>query len=167
MGCDIHCMIEHRDADGERWYSFAYNMFNPGRDYRMFALMANVRNSYDKITPLYETKGVPDDMSCSTKNEMSLFITDSNTDKDGYCSKENAERWVYRGWSSWVNENRVTHPDWHSFSWLSKEEYEKVIYEYGIVANYQLDASYYVIFAMLNEYEKRGRIARLVFWFDN
>jgi len=51
MGCDIHLYIEYKskktefDGYDSGWQSFGKSI-NPGRNYAMFGLMANVRNCY-------------------------------------------------------------------------------------------------------------------------
>ena len=57
MGCDIHAIIEKKDK-----YGFWTNAGDPeiGRDYEMYSVLANVRNS-DNIPFISEAKGIPDD----------------------------------------------------------------------------------------------------------
>jgi hypothetical protein len=51
MGCDIHCIIEYSDFTygdhakfaGEPYWSAMGSDFNPGRDYTMFGILADVR----------------------------------------------------------------------------------------------------------------------------
>lgn len=59
MGCDIHAVIERRQAtygDRHEWL----NSGDPdiGRNYEMFAVLAGVRN-YDGIAPITEPRGLP------------------------------------------------------------------------------------------------------------
>lgn len=80
MGCDIHLYVEERLNDG-KWGCVDYFKTNPfysddplnekeykhipiydGRDYALFATLANVRN-YGDITPISEPRGLPDDVS--------------------------------------------------------------------------------------------------------
>jgi hypothetical protein len=61
MGCDIHSRAE-RKVDGK------WEIINPGyepfgwRDYRVFAFLAGVRNTFD-IPPLSPPRGLPDDIA--------------------------------------------------------------------------------------------------------
>jgi hypothetical protein len=74
MGCDIHIYVERKiegkwvsadhwatDPDG---YTDAVNPIYDGRNYRLFAILANVRNySRAWYNPISEPKGLPDDVS--------------------------------------------------------------------------------------------------------
>ena len=62
MGCDIHAHIEVKIA-GEWHY---YSPVELQRSYITFAKMANVRN-YDKIEPIVEPKGLPNDIAFMTR----------------------------------------------------------------------------------------------------
>lgn len=73
MGCDIHLYVETREGDvwvcadnlvnryGEDWLS-ADDPFYHTRNYGMFAILADVRNSWG-INPIADQRGVPDDLS--------------------------------------------------------------------------------------------------------
>jgi hypothetical protein len=58
MGCDIHGMMEAKNTDG-----YYVNRGDPeiGRNYEMFAVLANVRNSYD-LHPIDVPRGKPGNM---------------------------------------------------------------------------------------------------------
>lgn len=58
MGCDIHLYVEIKI--GGQWY--VYNHPHVPRNYELFAIMAGVRN-YDKILPIAEPRGIPEDVS--------------------------------------------------------------------------------------------------------
>lgn len=109
MGCDIHSAIEFRtkagkwevyggvsrgvDPDGYSWIRPLEE--GPGRNYDLFAVLADVRNgrgfaghyTCDRITPIASPRGLPSDVSEDFKS-----ISD---------------HWV---------------PDGHSHSWVSLEE---------------------------------------------
>ena len=61
MGCDIHAMIEKKEKDYDWWI----NAGDPeiGRDYLIFAVLANVRN-YDNVPYISAPRGVPSN-ACS------------------------------------------------------------------------------------------------------
>ena len=145
MGCDIHDWAEVRGPDG-RWTKcgdvFAYTYFDPnepenewnrrltdspysGRNYRLFAVLAGVRNDYG-IRPIAKPRGVPDDVSPKVLKEYVLTVVPERTaenEEERVCTARDAERWVAGGSSVWIEEGRmVTNPDWHSASWLTLRE---------------------------------------------
>jgi len=171
MGCDIHCYIEYKTEKPNMWWNFG-GRINPGRNYLIFALLANVRN-YD-IEPVLYPKGLPDDIGFITGIDNRLYVTD-DYDEEGCCSRENAEKWVEAGASEYTNERKafVTHPDWHSHSWVTPNELEKVVKEgEEIIAEecgvdkFELP-EWYMVLEILKKFEEWGYQARMVFWFDN
>jgi len=139
MGCDIHLYIEYKskktefDGYNPGWQSYG-NRINPGRNYAMFSLMADVRNYGDEKLPvLVEPRGMPDDVSYTASNDNRIYI--SETKSEDYVSMETAKRWVESGSSKFINDNDgnptwVTQPDWHSHSWLTTSEFESVLNKY-------------------------------------
>jgi hypothetical protein len=140
MGCDIHLYIEYKskkpqyDGRESTWHSFG-NRINPGRNYAMFGLMANVRNCYSdgKLPVLVEPRGMPDDATYSTADDNRIYI--SETESENYVCMETAEGWVNSGSSKFINNKDgnptwVTQPDWHSHSWLTTSEFESVLNKY-------------------------------------
>ena len=136
MGCDIHLYIEYKSKDGydPAWQGFGGNI-NPGRNYAMFALMADVRNYYSdgKLPVLVERRGMPDDAGYTATDDNRIYI--SETKSEDYVSMETANRWVKSGSSKFINDNDgnpiwVTNPDAHSHSWLTTSEFESVINKY-------------------------------------
>lgn len=167
MGCDIHCFIEHSASDSERlyWTPFGGHI-NPGRDYGMFGLLAGVRSG-DK--PVYEVRGVPEGLAYEAVDESRLYISADAPDEDGNCSPESAERWVNEGSSKYTDERKVfvTHPDWHSHSWLTPDEWEAVLAKCAQREWGEPDPEYYAMLAAMRCLESKGRKVRVVFWFDN
>lgn len=166
MGCDIHCYIEYKQAGREGWSGFG-GRINPGRHYGIFAKMADVRNDYG-ITPIAQPRGLPEDASYRANDDNRLYITKS--EGEGFCSPESAERWVKSGASKYVNSHDgkpawVTHPDWHSHSWLTAQELENSLSDPKVEADDAIE--YRAVAAVLRFFENTGREARLVFWFDN
>ena len=136
MGCDIHLYIEYKSKDGydPAWQGFGGNI-NPGRNYAMFALMADVRNCYSdgKLPVLVERRGMPDDAGYTATDDNRIYI--SETKSEDYVSMETAKRWVNSGSSKFINDKDgnptwVTQPDWHSHSWLTTSEFESVLNKY-------------------------------------
>ena len=71
MGCDIHLFPE-KLVDGKWVYlheDLCYVGNADGRDYRLFALLANVRNP-GYVLPLAMPRGLPDDLSDTTQLVM-------------------------------------------------------------------------------------------------
>jgi hypothetical protein len=140
MGCDIHLYIEYKskktefDGYDSGWQSFGKSI-NPGRNYAMFGLMANVRNCYSdgKLPVLVEPRGMPEDAGYTATDDNRIYI--SETKSEDYVSMETAKRWVESGSSKFINDNDgnptwVTQPDWHSHSWLTTSEFESVLNKY-------------------------------------
>lgn len=138
MGCDIHCYIEYRDRDvsdreDKSWSSFG-GRINPGRNYLMFSLMAGVRGG----DGIFEVRGLPEGLGYYSNDDNYLYITADKECNCGECksvSVENAARWVESGSSEYKNNREgkptwVSHPDWHSHSWLSLVEFRQVLEKY-------------------------------------
>jgi hypothetical protein len=140
MGCDIHLYIEYKskktefDGYDSGWQSFGKSI-NPGRNYAMFGLMANVRNCYSdgKLPVLVEPRGMPEDAGYTATDDNRIYI--SETKSEDYVCMETAKRWVNSGSSKFINDKDgnptwVTQPDWHSHSWLTTSEFESVLNKY-------------------------------------
>lgn len=166
MGCDIHCYIEYKQAGREGWSGFG-GRINPGRHYGIFAKFADVRNNYG-ITPIAAPRGLPENCDHSTRSENQLYITES--DGEGFAKPASAERWVKSGDSEYVNDREgkptwVTHPGWHSHSWLTASEIEAALADPKVEASHEIE--YRAIVAVLRYFDSAGCLGRLVFWFDN
>lgn len=166
MGCDIHCYIEYQSKETGRWNDFG-GKINPGRNYYMFSLLAGVRG--EESSALFPPRGLPDNLGYSSANDSRLFITD--TDGEHCLNKETAAKWVEQHISEYIllNDNPiwVTHPDWHSHSWLTTKEYQEVLKKYDETEKKCDEIKYRVILETMKSLEKLSRKARLVFWFDN
>lgn len=136
MGCDIHVSVEIKHKG--KWLH--YSQPSMPRDYQMFALMANVRNSGDH-TPISEAKGLPEDITDATKVIYSYDEADA-----------------------------------HSESWLSSEEFTKLIKTY--LKKQRNDISFeHDYFGYLfggvweiewkDEWPEGLEDYRIIFWFDN
>ena len=92
MGCDIHAHIEVKVED--KWRHFSTPSVE--RNYRLFALMAGVRN-YDEIEPIAEPKGLPEDITYLTKIDYEGWKLDAH-DESFLTVRELVEldrRWRY------------------------------------------------------------------------
>lgn len=106
MGCDIHCFVEKKiDGKWEQITGFVSDYYDPnndyfssdrfknadspiyGRNYTLFALLADVRNGYgfagidtgDRITPISSPKGLPDDVSEHIRTESDSWDCDGHS----------------------------------------------------------------------------------------
>ncbi len=79
MGCDIHIMTER--FDGKRWINADFYTPNgkggfdivpiyDGRNYNLFAILANVRNDYNNIPVVSPNRGIPKDASEEVKKSF-------------------------------------------------------------------------------------------------
>lgn len=168
MGCDIHCYIEYKAKDSNRWRGFG-GRINPGRNYSLFTKLAGVRDYSGGKIAFIPPRGMPEDAAWDSSSDNQLFISES--EGDGNATKENAERWVASGYSKYVNDSsgnrkRVTHPDWHSHSWLTADEWSVALGDPDHFAEMN-EPEYIAILAALRSFEGQGFQARVVFWFDN
>lgn len=175
MGADIHMYIEYSPKayaetkeGGERfWFTFG-GRINPGRDYWLFALLANVRGG----GALFPPRGAPSDAAIAASSDNRLYITTS--EGDNYAKPEDAARWVAEGSSTYILKHDgtpgwVTHPDWHSHSWLTSDELAEVFAAYKDEHRGQsVDIGYTALLAAMRALEDSGENdVRVVFWFDN
>lgn len=144
MGCDCHCYVEHRPKERdpgntaqERWDSFGARI-NPGRNYLMFAVMAGVRAPDEPENYcLFKPRGFPTDPAWYSNDDNYLYVKDEETNEEGCCTREDAEKWVNSGHygchykKDVQGVNRwVSHPDWHTHSWLTLAEFKQVFVKY-------------------------------------
>lgn len=197
MGCDIHAYIDYsfKDFDGEE-RAIGFAKVHIPRSYGMFTVMAGVR-AYGAEVQQFEPKGLPDKVSYHVEDGYTLFVVDSKTEEPGFCSREEADRYLKYGSKYWGDdEARVTHPDMHTPSWLTTDELKlayKRFREYYIqsvlpVFNKGMDEDEInkefdrvrgleepvspipeveAAIGAMEALDKMGNQARLVFWFDN
>lgn len=138
MGCDIHFYTDKRvdgvwkpadaferetpDEDHPKGYLFAKSSYYNGRNYDLFAILANVRNGYGfagcptgaGFNPIAQPKGVPEDATAEyreiverwdldghshshfTLRELLNYDWTQTTQKQGLTAFAEWERWV--GW---------------------------------------------------------------------
>jgi hypothetical protein len=172
MGCDIHMYLEFKDPNpqwvptGSPWRGWP--RVNPGRDYELFGYLAGVRSSAD---PVVEPRGIPDDIAWETANDWFLRINDeyaARDDMSGYCTLAKAQEWSAYGHKI-INDDqgnpyRVEHPDWHTPTWLTLDEYTQALAKIK-PEPYQM--GYWALLGAMKELAWYHMDTRLVFWFDN
>jgi hypothetical protein len=174
MGCDIHGYIDYltegfKGETEKRACDFAKVDIN--RNYLLFSVLAGVRN-YDNLIPLSKPKGLPELVSYTVESDNTIYITENSTDDDDYTTPEQAERWVKNGSSTYYKNHWVTHPDWHSHSWLNLEEMRQLREKYLEVGkNYEWVKEFPVpmeaVIGAMEALSKAGKEPRFIFWFDN
>jgi len=164
MGADIHMYAEYKPRGYGQWLTFG-GRINPGRSYRLFARLANVRGG----GAMFPVRGMPADAAYEALWDDRFYI--STEPSESYVAPEVAEQWVHDGVSSYAPKadgtpGWVTNPDWHSHSWLTASELAEV-YE-SFTDEDPIPVEYYALLAALRELETRADAeARVVFWFDN
>lgn len=168
MGTDIHAFIEYNHG-GPEWRNFG-SEFRLDRSYGLFEKFAGVRGSATRA--IVRAKGIPSDIAFNTRCAYTLVVLDRDeTHEEGATTRKDAERWISQKSSVYFNNDKsfVTHPDWHTPSWLTLEEYEKALYEIKIEWNGDVNPCYNAVLAAMKNLNDDERITevRLVFWFDN
>ena len=156
------------------------------REYNMFAYMANVRSYFDRKENLMP-KGLPDDCTDYTKRKVSLFWCkngihpllhkDQVLPYDAFDQILNSYKKpvLFRN-EQFDNENikACLNPDFHSFTWLTYNEYKRCFNSAcigsvnGKKRLVECYMSYYVLLQLLKTYEMNGLYeVRLIVWFDN
>ena len=173
MGCDIHTYIEYKKPTNAHWVGYG-GRINPERRYGIFAKLADVRNYFSdgKVEVPYPPRGLPDDLGYAAAHDNRLYVLedqDGKQPREGSCLRSAAERWVAQGLSIWLHADQrfVSHPDWHSHSWLTAAELRDCLSDPVLEFNEKKDPEYGAILNTLEYFEKLGYAARLVFWFDN
>ena len=160
MGCDIHGYIEYKTKDSDQWWQWGNQILGP-RNYGMFGLLANVRCD----GCVYPPRGFPRDSSIY---DYWLYVVDHATDENE-CTRNLAEEWVKNGSSFYEDETkiRVSDPDWHSASWLTTKEFERVMKKYEKLSDDDAESPFFVEYKAALAAMLCLPNARLVFWFDN
>ena len=190
MGCDIHCYVEYRPLEprndyDKRWRDFG-GRINPGRNYDLFDRMAGVRG--DKRNAVVPPRGLPDDLAYSAFSDNWMWINYKwDNENAGECheegvvsparaaryaqyreSNETAYLGTYTDGPNAGKPERVAHPDWHTHSWLTPDEFALAIEEARGDGAYPRDmAEYDALHAAMVSLVMSGHEVRLVFWFDN
>lgn len=198
MGCDIHTFIEYSDftdQNGEPYWSSLGGQINAGRDYTMFGLLAGVRGG----EALFSPRGLPNGKhSYTVEDYMHVRIGTKeqveNSYEGGVVTLETAQGWRGETIINTLDGKpwKVTNPDLHSHSWLTRNELQLVLARYRLgTSAEELDvteenraivfeaaaalrgggerysASWDAIVAAMSAFEGRGCQTRLIFCFDN
>lgn len=171
MGCDIHAYLEYTSKEagdsGDYWSGFG-GCINPGRNYDLFTLLAGVRG--DAKEAVIPPRGIPSDLGCEARNDCFLFV--SNDPKgDNVVSRKEAENYHKAYGSAYKKDAKgkiiyVAHPDYHSHTWLTRDEYARVLTQAKLQGDSPY-ATYTAILAVMDHFENQGYRTRLVLWFDN
>lgn len=167
MGCDIHCYIEYSNKSYEDkifWSGFG-GRINPGRNYALFGILAGVRGSIEPRVPL---RGRPDDMGYDASGDAWVYVvTDEEISDEYWMGRSKAERYVENGYCEWRDESHkfVSNPDWHSYGWLTTAEWRDCVQDDRL--QWPAQVEYFAMCGAMDELERRGYPARVVFWFDN
>lgn len=158
MGCDIHLFLEYRHLNNS-WRNFG-GPLNPGRNYNLFAALAGVRGGGAGAIP----KGLPDDIGCVTKYHNEMCVVDKEPLEENCISLAVAEKWVASGASKFTHgKSKVTHPDWHSHSWSTVEEFRQAVNK-----NCPGNVEYAAILSAAESLQRNtDYTVRFVYWFDN
>jgi hypothetical protein len=191
MGADIHMYLEYTTKEeleeyqrGERrdrhgnpakpyWRNFG-SRINPGRNYWMFGFLSKgVRTDFSDGLP---AKGLPefDEMGYYTRIDSVSYISDEAT-SDNEVTLEKAMKWAQSGCKLHKNSSGkpqwVDHPDWHSHTWLTADEYEYAINKYKeyceSVGEIDNPIEYIALLSAMKTFEENGCATRLIIWFDN
>ncbi len=165
----MHLYIEYKHPESNFWSSFC-GRINPESNYTLFSLLAGVRNYGNRHVVLYPPRGIPEDCGYHSRKDDLKYI--SETELKGSVKPEVAKEWVDQRLSVYVNNQAgiptwVTHPVWHSHSWLNCDEYEQVLSTYKEKPDACLNIEYDVILVCMKKFEAMGYKSRIVFWFDN
>lgn len=77
MGCDIHWFVERQRDDGT-WEIRPEADYND-RNYDLFTALANVRNYNERVTPIAEPRGLPDDVSPEVRADSDAWDSDGHS----------------------------------------------------------------------------------------
>lgn len=178
MGCDIHLYVEYIDIKAKKafmdegktpyWRSFGDNLAS-SRNYSLFGHLTKGEVRSEPMDKGFEPRGLPEDIGWGLREFAYLFISEDGTE-EGHTTLEKAKKWggkIYNnseGKPVWTD-----HPDWHSHSWLTTNEYAKVLRNYKADKNnWGGIVEYEAILAAMKHLEKGKDIeARIIFWFDN
>jgi hypothetical protein len=198
MGCDIHLNLEYKITvnnetkwrDGNLYELDPYEekyiksfFKNEKRNYKLFSILADVRNYGNMIKPIAEAKGLPDNMSPTVKALDSDWGCDAHTHSyltlkellevepnykkikvSGIISKQQQEDLDNKGIvpTSWCQ--GTTQKDYDSREWTMEfKGLSDLIAE--IKDHY--DRIFYYGYNWDNDYKTYAEDIRIVFWFDN
>jgi hypothetical protein len=177
MGCDIWAFVEYGFGTGGYKALFDGPILLP-RNYIVFAALAGVRNR-DEKPPLYEARGLPEDLSSSAFECYYSYVVDnaqveifkgfhyvvidklSASDKNSLLPPEQGHGLMRS------NYGYLADTDFHTPSWLKLSEVINALEYHGIGLD-TLPAEYQVLLDTMSSIKRRklSSYARLVFWFS-
>lgn len=196
MGCDIHIYVEYLkkvkgkevwiDGDIYEWNEWGRSfdkieIYN-GRSYKLFSILANVRNR-DDINYISIPKGLPNNCHNNTLKEYEDWISDAHsisylTLKELKVSRDKFKKIKYSGMVNEENRIKIKNGEMPN-EWCQGTNaigYEYVEWEYetdllSLIIN-PLQERLYQVFNIYewekdNYDEKLDDNIRVVFWFDN
>lgn len=167
MGCDAHMYVEYKNKKRtDNYWSGFGGRINPGRNYKLFGLISKgVRCEFEES---FEAKGMPTDAGFEANGDNRLYIT-SDGNGEGETTLEKAKSWESNGCEIiYLNEKPtwVTHPDWHSHTWLTVDEFEQAISNYKATETYNIP-EYEALLAAMKKLAEYDNDVRVIVWFDN
>jgi len=102
MGCDIHLHVEKYNERTRKWKDVTLKVLNDyyspedgdkieekystvwvnradGRNYALFAILADVRNYAEDLSPIFHPRGIPNDASESIRKEHCAWESDAHS----------------------------------------------------------------------------------------
>ena len=197
MGTDIHAFIEidyseegKAFEDSEKISAFNLGELLISRDYELFDALGDGRSS-DEITEpsLYGSRGLPKNISFAVENRYFHIVDNRESEFDkllelhpslSKITTKKADKWLSEGCSflgeeekvwrnnKWENLQRVSHPGWHSCSWLTLKEIYESLAHYDLPVG-ELFIDFRILLSTMEQFEQELGVGhtRLVFWFDN
>jgi hypothetical protein len=134
MATDIWIHVEYKSRKTGRW-TYAYEA-DGDRNYNLFSVLAGTRG---ECLPLYDPRGLPDDISDKAKKKYEDWGTDAHTPSwlTTQEFKECLSTTIKRSEDSYRDEMK---------KWLEP---------------------YYEIYEKMYTIESQGELCRMIFWFDN
>jgi len=182
MGIDIHGFVEYRQKpDPKMNRSYAWQSYSAeldlGRNYEIFGILGQVRGGNN--TSICDGRGIPRDLGVYSKMAVHLKVVEDNGYDGSYeaerreVDRTDAEMWVSRGHSKWLDEGNgpvdkwVTDPDFHNHSWCTPHELEQCLHGGFIEFSNMNNIDYSSTLFLMKYIEAMENEVRLVYWFDS
>jgi hypothetical protein len=162
MGCDIYMYLEYKDPKRERVWWNGWPRINPARDYLLFGKLAGVREPDHQM---FAPRGLPTESNYYSQDDAYIFI--DKEESENYCTLADAKRWGRPIIERDGKPVKTLHPDWHSHSWLTLDEFSQALEKKVKGQTYSHDPEYFALQAAAKVLESAGNEVRFVFWFDN
>ena len=176
MGCDIHLHLEYRHHK-QFFTPVISSDFFVSQDYRLFAVLAGVRNR-DRAPVRFAPRSLPDDVSQDILKRFFMRVIPDNA-KDwqknlsqAWCYESEVKKYVEQ-YNCLVKEydgvpHYVSEPDWHNPSYLTRHEIIEACQYSGYDLS-QAPAEFQIVVDFMKLIDDRfgHDVSRIVFWFDN